>query len=231
MANKLEKQPAPAKDALHIARELVAEMESLQDELRHASTHFHLFIALRDSAPEFQVEFEKAPLFWSFTRHAHLQASVIFICRIFDQHKSGSHFSRLLQNIQNNLRLFDREQFWERNKAHLFNLSLISNARRPSDEVLKTDIEFCSVSNPLIATLKNWRDNAIAHKNRRVVVGQARFLENDPLQYETIQKLIGEGYRMLNYYSTRFQGVEFGSFPPAQLNDYRNVLSALRQHE
>jgi hypothetical protein len=97
--------------------------------------------------------------------------------------------------------------------------------------VLKTDIEFCSVSNPLIATLKNWRDNAIAHKNRRVVVGQARFLENDPLQYETIQKLIGEGYRMLNYYSTRFQGVEFGSFPPAQLNDYRNVLSALRQHE
>src|SRR5208282_3853386 len=225
MAKKTETNPVSVKNALQIARELCAEMESLQDELRHASTHFHLFIILRDSISEFPAEFENAPLFWSFTRHAHLQAAVIFICRIFDQHKSGSHFSRLLKNIQNNLSLFDRAQFWERNKDHFSKLALISNARRPSEEILKSDIEFCSVGNQLIATLKNWRDNAIAHKNRRVVVGQANFLKNDPLQYKMIEKLIEEGYRMLNYYSTRFQGVEFGSFPPEQLDDYQGVLS------
>lgn len=66
------------KDAQQVARELGAEIESLQGELRAASTDFHLFNALRDSV-EFQSELEKSPLFWSFTRHAHLQAAVISI--------------------------------------------------------------------------------------------------------------------------------------------------------
>ena len=44
------------KDALQVARELGAEMESLQEELRHASTHFYLFTKLRDSVSEFQKE-------------------------------------------------------------------------------------------------------------------------------------------------------------------------------
>lgn len=220
-------------DAPQAARELAAEMDSLQEELRHTNTHFHLFTVLRDSVPEFQTEFGKAPLFWSFTRHAHLQAAVISICRLFDQHKCGSHFTHLLVNIQNNLPLFDRDQFLERNKGNfskptLFNVTLISNARRPSEEVLRSDIEFCSDQNPLIATLKNWRDNAIAHKNRRIVLGKTAFIEDDPLQYEAIHKLIEEGYRMLNYYSTRFQGIEFGSFPQEQLNDYHHMLRMLK---
>jgi hypothetical protein len=229
MAEKFEINPAPMKNALQIAGELAAEMESLQEELRHASTHFHLFTSLRDSVSKFQTELEKAPLFWSFTMNAHLQAAVIYICRIFDRHKRGSNFSRLLENIQNHLLLFDREQFWEPNKDNI--LKLRPSPIRPSEKMLKSDIEFCDVQNPLIATLKNWRDHAIAHKNRQVALGQGGFLENDPLQYATIQKLIEEGYRMLNYYSTRFQGVEFGSFPPEQLSDFQSVLSALRQHE
>ncbi|MHB8523899.1 MAG: AbiU2 domain-containing protein [Limisphaerales bacterium] len=216
------------KDSLKVAAEVKAEMEGLLNELGHASTHLHLFIQLRDSVSEFKTEFDSSPLFWSFTRHAHLQAAAIFICRIFDQHKSGSHFPRLLSDIQNNLLLFDREQFCERNKDDPFKLMLISNASRPSKEALKSDIEFCSVRNPLIATLKKWRNNAIAHTNYRVVVGQAAFLENDPLEYEAIQKLIKEGYRMLNYYSTRFQGVEFGSFSQEELNDYLPVLQILK---
>jgi hypothetical protein len=229
IAEKFVMNPVPMKNTLLIAGELAAEMESLQEELRHASAHFHLFTALRDSVSKFQTELEKAPLFWSFTIHAHLQAAVIFICRIFDQHRSGTNFSRLLENIQNNLQLFDRENFWDPNKD-IF-LKLRPTPIRPSEKMLKSDIEFCDVQNPLIGTLKNWRDNAIAHKNRRIMLGQTAFLDNDPLLYESIQKLVEEGYRMLNYYSTRFHGVEFGSFPPEQLSDYQSVLSAPRQHE
>jgi hypothetical protein len=54
-------------------------------------------------------------------------------------------------------------------------------------------------------------------------------IKNDPLEYETISKLIDEGYTILNYYSTLFQGVKFGSFPQEQLNDYHNVLQALKR--
>jgi len=211
------------KDALQIARKLGAEMESLQEGLRNASIHFYLFTKLRDSVPEFQKELNSAPLFWSFTLHAHLQAAVISICRIFDQHKSGSHFSCLLENIQNKLPLFDREKFWEPNMDNF--LKNKPTPKRPSEKTLKSDIEFCSVQNPLIATLKNWRDNAIAHKNYRVAVGQAAFLQNDPLKYEAIQKLIEEGYRMLNNYSIRFQGV---AFPQEEFDDYLRVLQSLK---
>src|SRR6266404_3232325 len=142
------------KDSLQVAHELGAEIKSLSEELRAASTHFHLFTALRDSVPGFEAELARSPLFWSFTRHAHLQATAISVCRIYDQHPRGSSFPRFLESIQKNLSLFDRERFWVRNKDNLYNLSLISNAHRPSGDELKSDIEFCSERNPLVATLK-----------------------------------------------------------------------------
>lgn len=216
------------KDAQQIAHELGAEIQSLSEELRAAATHFHLFKALRDAVPEFQTELNRAPLFWSFTRHAHLQAAAISLCRIYDQDRGSSNFSRFLENVQNNLPLFDREQFWERNKGNLYDLTLIGNARRPCGEEMKADIEFCSDKNPHVATLMNWRHNSIAHKNRRIILGRAAFLESDPLTYEAIHKLIQEGYRILNFYSILFQGEDFGSFPQKQLNDYQDVLRALK---
>lgn len=218
------------KDAQQVARELGAEIESLQGELRAASTHFHLFNALRKLVPEFQSELEKSPLFWSFTRHAHLQAAVISICRIYDQNKRGSHLPHLLKNIQNNLPLFDREQFLKRSKGSSYSHRMLaSNASRPSAARLQYDVEFCSSRNPLVATLKKWRDKAIAHKSNEIVHGRYDLIKNDPLEYETISKLIDEGYTILNYYSTLFQGVKFGSFPQEQLNDYHNVLQALKK--
>jgi hypothetical protein len=218
------------KDAQQVARELGAQIKSLQEELRAAKTHFHLFNALRESIPEFQSELEKSPLFWSFTRHAHLQATVISICRIYDQAKSGSNLPRLLEIIQNNLPLFDREQFLKRSKGSGYSKQMLaSNARRPTAARLEYDVKFCSSQNPLVATLKKWRDNAIAHKNYRIVLGQIDFIKNDPLEYETIGKLIDEGYMILNHYSVLFQGMEFGSFPEKQLNDYRNVLQTLKK--
>jgi hypothetical protein len=103
------------KNSLHAVHELSAEIKNLSEELRTASTHFHLFNALRTSVPKFKTEFGRAPLFWSFTRHAHLQAAVISVCRFYDQHRCDSNFPRLLENIQKNLLLFNRKQFEERN--------------------------------------------------------------------------------------------------------------------
>jgi hypothetical protein len=48
------------------------------------------------------------------------------------------------------------------------------------------------------------------------------------LTYEAIRKLIDEGYRILNFYSIRFQGNEFGSFPQEELNDYQCILRILK---
>lgn len=216
------------KDSAQVARELGAEIQSLSEELRAASTHFHLFTVLRDSVPGFEAEFVRSSLFWSFTRHAHLQAAAISLCRIYDQNRSSSNLSHLLETVQNNVPLFDRDKFWERNKDNLHNLTLIDNARRPSTEEVKSDIEFCSDRNPLVATFTKWRHNSIAHKNRRIILGRAALLENDPLPYETIHELIEGGYRILNFYSRLFQGVEFESFPQKQLDDYQGVLHALR---
>lgn len=217
--------------AMQVAREFGAEIESLQDELRAAAAHFHLFNGLRNSVPEFETELSKSPLFWSYTQHAHLQAAVISVCRVYDQDRSGSHLGRLLENIKTNLRLFDDEKFWERTKENFAELMITPKGHRPSAERLERDIEFCSVRNPLVATLKKWRDNSIAHKNRRIILGRAAFIENDPLTFEAIQKLIKGGYRILNYYSASFHGIVFSSFPQKQLNDYQEVLRALVHHE
>ena len=45
-----------------------------------------------------------------------------------------------------------------------------------------------------------------------------------------IQKLIEEGYVILNHYSESFQGLVFESFPQEQLNDYQKVLRVLIHH-
>ena len=37
------------------------------------------------------------------------------------------------------------------------------------------------------------------------------------------------GYEILNYYSTLFQGMDFGGFLPDHLDDYKEMLDALRR--
>jgi hypothetical protein len=118
----------------------------------------------------------------------------------------------------------------ERNKSDFYTLGLSSNVQRPSEEQLRRDIALCSEQNLLIVTLKKWRDNAIAHTNRRIVLGRAAFLEQDLLTYDAIQELITQGFRILNDYSIMFQGREFGSYPPEQLEDYKRVLDGLRHN-
>ena len=95
---------------------------------------------------------------------------------------------------------------------------------------MKQDIEFCSGKKPLVATLTKWRNTSIAHTNRKMVLGRTDFLKNDPLTYKTVQKLIDEGYRILNYYSKAFHGVGFSSFPVEQLDDYLGTLQVLVHH-
>lgn len=226
----MKQSNSQVKDARKMASELGAEIQSLEQELRSASTHFHLFTVLRDSIAESKTAFAKSPLFWDFTRHAHLQASVMSVCRLYDEHPSGSHFSHLLEDIQTNLPIFDRECFWQQHDDTFVKRMLEPKGQRPSDAQLKRDIEFCSVKNPLVATLKKWRGNSIAHKNRRIILGRSAFLKNDPLMIKDLQKLIEEGYTILNYYSKSFEGRVFESFPQEQLNDYQRALRILIQH-
>ena len=232
VANKEQPKPTIVKpmDILQVDRELRAEFEYLQEELQAAETHFHLFNVLRNSIAKSETAFEKSPLLWSFTRHAHLQAAVISVCRIYDQNKSGSNFARLLKTIQKSLPFFYREHFWERSADNFAMHMAVPKGHRPSEARLKGDIEFCSVQNPLVATLKKWRDNSIAHTNRRMILGGSEFVENDPLSYESVRKLIEKGYRIVNYYSESFHGVGFSSFPVEQLDDYQGTLQMLVHH-
>jgi hypothetical protein len=205
-----------------MANELKARFENINEELRAAKTHFHIFNALRDPGTQLKKDLDRAPLFWSFTRQAHLQAAVISLCRIFDHHRDGIHFLGLLEAIRQNAQLFDRQNFQKREKDSFFTLA--SNARIPTAKEIDRDIEFCGIRSPLVATLRKWRNNAIAHTSHRIILGQRMLPETDALTYEAIGKLIDGGYRILNLYSGLFQGETFDAFPEEQLNDFRQVF-------
>lgn len=209
------------------------QFDLLQKELLSASTHLYMAQCLKNSIAEFESELNEAPLFLGHTIQAHYVAALAALCRVFDKDPAGTHLPRLLKDIQENLSAFDAEQFRQRYAHDPRRMSFVDKAMRPDSGYLTRDMAFCSdkpaVADPAVTTLRNWRNNALAHTNQQITAGTLRLEDSDPLRIENLQKLVNRGYEMLNYYSTLFQGMDFGGFLPEHLDDYRFMLEALKR--
>src|SRR5207245_10033820 len=82
---------------------------ALVDELVDAQIHFNLYQDLVAAIPEYSTEFNQSNTFWSLTFSAHLDATVLRICKAYDQYRCDNpslNLTSLLEKIDDNRHLF-----------------------------------------------------------------------------------------------------------------------------
>jgi hypothetical protein len=100
-------------------------LKALADEIVTACIHFRLYSDLNAAVNSYVTELNQSPAFWSYTFRAHLDAVLLRLCRIYEQHDSSLNLRNLLDTIQANIDIFDIEQFRERLRViHLLILFL-----------------------------------------------------------------------------------------------------------
>ena len=203
-------------------------LEALIDDLIDARTHFRLHQDLNAAIPDYTVEFNQSAVFWNLTRTAHLEATLLRLCRAYESSndKPNLNLKNFLETIRENLHFFDEPNFRERLVGNPFVDSLAEKPRKPESNVLATDLVSVSPDDPAVANLHFWRHRYIAHRSRSSVLSPETFGQQNPLLFTDIQKLIDNGVRIVNHYSELFSATLHTS-PPVK--DYQRLLDAVRE--
>jgi hypothetical protein len=203
-------------------------LEALVDELIDARDHFRLHQDLDAAIPEYQAEFNQSAAFWTFTLSAHMDATLLRLCKAYDlyERKPSLNLRNFLETIKANLHLFDEANFRERLKNNVFVDSLARDSRRPDAAQLKKDLESVTNANPLVRNLTVWRNNYLAHRSRTSALNAKGLAATNPLLFSDIKTLIDNGLRVVNHYSSLFNANVHTSLP---ITDYKHLLDAVRR--
>ena len=200
---------------------------SLAQDIVGANIHWRLYSDLTGKRKDFLTEYNQSPAFWTLTFQAHLDATIFRLIRIYDGNSSSLSLRNLLDTIAANLCIFDRERFLERLKDNPFVESLASDARKPDERQLRSDIEFSSNDNSLVKNLSVCRSNLYAHKNAENTVKGYNIATDFPLTEEEIDELLKKGIEILNRYSQLFRASMY-STQIVGYNDYELVLKSIK---
>ncbi len=139
-------------------------LEALVDELIDAHDHFRLHQDLDAAIPDYQAEFNQSAGFWTFTLSAHMDATLLRLCKTYDLYegKPSLNLRNFLETIEANLHFFEEPSFRERLKNNAFVASLAADVRKPDTAQLHTDLKSVSTADPLVKKLTIWRNNYIA---------------------------------------------------------------------
>ena len=94
--------------------QLHAGIRALAKDSVDAVIHWKLSRGIIDAAEKWPLVTQQSNTFWYLTIKAHVNVSVLAMCRVFDQERNSLHLLRLLQLIEKNLPLFDNVKFRER---------------------------------------------------------------------------------------------------------------------
>src|SRR5712692_9894880 len=203
-------------------------LEALVDELIDAHDHFRLHQNLNAAIPDYQAEFNQSAAFWTFTLSAHMDATLLRLCKAYDLYegKPSLNLRNFLETIQANLHFFDEPNFRERLKDNPFVDSLAADPRKPDSAQVQKDLESVSKANPLVNKLTIWRHNYFAHRSRTSALDPRAFSSQNQILFSEIEALIANGLRIVNHYSDLFSAAVHTSLP---VKDYKHILDALRR--
>jgi hypothetical protein len=203
-------------------------LKALADEIVNAQVHFKLYQDLVASYPTYADEFGQSNTFWSLTLAAHLDATIIRLCKAFDQHANSLNLRNLLQAIANNLHFFDETDFRERLKGGPFVDSLAADTSKPDAAQLRQDIESVSKNDAIVKKLTQWRNKFYAHRDPQTALNPNTISTGCPFTLEDIRELSLRGVVILNRYSNLFSALSYSTSIVGR-DDYKSVLDAVRE--
>ncbi len=199
---------------------------SVISDAQEASFHWRLHRLLRASIRRYVRELNEANAFWSLTINAHRDAALFRVARLYDPY-GGLGLPVLLDTIAHNLSMFDERSFRARLKDNPFVNSLAAGVRPPAPSQLRKDAVSVSSRDRLVLKLLDLRNQELAHRDPRVVVGRIAS-PRLALSDRQLGTLIGRAGRIVNKYSILFVA---GSHLMRLMgdDDYLKVLEAMRE--
>lgn len=203
-------------------------LEALADELIDARDHFRLHQDLDASIPKYQAEFNQSAAFWTFTLSAHMDATLLRLCKAYDLYegKPSLNLRNLLETIEANLHFFDEPNFRERLQNNPFVDSLAADTRKPDPGQLQKDLASAGSGDASVKKLTVWRNNYFAHRSRSSALDPKGFSSQHPILFSEIEALIDNGLSVVNRYSSLFSATVHTSLP---IKDYEYLLDAVRR--
>jgi len=136
------------------------QFQLLANQLARANTHFYF-------AKELHQNYQQlgwAKDFWDYTLTAHCSIALLDLARVYDTHKKGINFFTSLKSVDK---------------------STLNQAKRIQ---LNDYITLCGPETPnsMVQSLREWRNNIIAHYNIDVAFDRESFDRNNPLEPEEI---------------------------------------------
>ena len=182
------------------------KMQVLANELTRANTNFLFGKTLLKNYRQLG----SAKDFWDYTLTAHFSIALLNLCRVYDFHKDGI-------NLVNCLKSIDQK--------------CLNHALRNQLNVYITECSSKS-QNPLVKSLRTWRNNIVAHYNLKAALDRADFDKNYPDEPEQmLNKLIPHGFEILEWCSQICgEVIAYEKFAPGK-DGCEMVLQRLRKIE
>ena len=153
------------------------QLQVLANELTRANTHFYFRKKLLANYQQLGAPND----FWDYTLTAHSSIALLNLCRVYDFHKKGLNLYTCLKSI-------DRRSLDQANQMQIDNY--LAECGKDSQ-------------NPLVESLRKWRNKIIAHYNFEVALDRIQFDQNVQTEpEEMLQKLIPHGFEILEWCSS-----------------------------
>ena len=202
-----------------------AKVEYLATQLGIANTHLHFFRQLSVAQQgAWKKEFYKSLDFWGYTISAHIQATVVHLCRVYDP-----CFDRRDKRNQRSERTFHLLRFLE--EIDQSKLNATQQALRLSDLefVQREDANGRKLPHPSVVKLRAWRNKLVAHSDRDLSIeGTSSFLRRYPAKLEEIQFLIDRAFEILDHWKRSYHYDGEIKRLAGGYEGYKLVLDALR---
>ena len=212
-------------------QEFQSHLTSLFHELRDANDHFYFVDCLRQAISDYEREINHSPAFWGKTIDAHVSATMSHLCRVYDHDPAAVHLIFLLESVRDNPDLFCRQAMKQRLGQRPDCDDFVEHFGDPDKAKIEEDIKFCGDQDPpgLVRKLQEWRNNVVAHLNKRVSVDFDSFQKRWLLERGDIQKLISKGSDILNRCAGWSSTASLSFDLPSPYNeDYKFVFESMR---
>ena len=185
-------------------------------EITNANIYYKFFTDLHNARKEHFEEIKESHTFWYLTLEAVRETYMHTLCRIFElNNKIGFNLENFLRIIKFNLNFFDEANF----KKRCPNMDYLGTPADKMSEYLK----FVDKSNPLILSLKNWRDNIFMHKAIIPPIGKKAL---QPIMEKELKELVNKALSIFNECHIQYNGNAWlGSYPTQ--DDYKNLFNLL----
>jgi hypothetical protein len=210
-------------------RQMGQLLRVLAGEIVDARIHFRLYQDLRAALPEYVDEFNQSKTFWSLTLTAHLDCSIVRLCKIYDQYgrKPTVGLPSLLETISQYVHFFQEAKFRDRLSNNQFVDSLAAIPRKPGADQLEKDLVSVKEGDPLVKKLIVWRHNFYSHLSQDYVL-RGTSLDYYPLSTQDIEALLQNAVQIINRYCDLFSANVYSTNVVGK-DDYKSLLNAVRQ--